>query len=164
MLKLERQVSRPNARVQASWRQGELPHFSGILTGDGRMVVMDEMVVMTDGQALHHVSPICESSVESFDAFSGENVDVTPLVPALDLGGNMEAVCGEGAMGNEGFVSVLSQGLLLWSAFFTTSNPFYKLRLGHDGTLITVSTHEVEWHFPLDAPWEVSTRTDSAES
>ncbi len=123
---------------------------------------MDEVLLMADGRPVHHVTPICESTVDSFDSFSGRDVDVEPLVSILDLGENIQAVCGEGAMGNEGFVAVLSTGLLWWSAFFVTSNPFYKLRLGENATLVAVSTHEVEWVFPLEAPWAVISRTDTA--
>ena len=120
------------------------------------MVVMDESVVMTtQGEAQHYVAPVCESWLDSFEDLSGQYVEITGLVPLLPLEAGAEAICGEGAMGNEGFVAMLSHGLLRWAAFFTTSNPFYKLRLGQSDKLIATSTHEVEWRFPLDEPWRV---------
>jgi hypothetical protein len=152
-------IAAPHARLQDAWRNSELPHFSGIVLGDGRLVVMQESVVVHDGLREHYASPVCESRIESFDAFGGESVDITALVPPLPISDGLSAVCGEGAMGNEGFVAVTWNGLLMWSAFFVTSNPFYRITMDGEDTLVATSTHEAAWRFRLAAPWNIDVRS-----
>jgi hypothetical protein len=115
---------------------------------------MEEVEAISGTQIKQHVSPLCESWLQSFMDFSGELVDVTSLVSQLPIGEDMYATCGEGAMGNEGFVAIVKRDALFWAAFFTISNPFYKLALRQD-VLIATSTHEMDWEFPILSPWQV---------
>jgi hypothetical protein len=154
MHRLDPQSQAHNEIVQSHWSQGQLPQFSGITLGDGRLVVMNESSYMAEGRMHCHVSPICESSVSSFVQFSGEFIEITRTTPPLQLNDGMCAICGEGEMGNEGFVAVIAGKVLVWAALFSTSNPFYKLSLGDSGNLIATSTHELHWQFPILSPWE----------
>lgn len=49
-------------------------------------------------------------------------------------------VCGEGEMGNEGFIVKLdTEGNILWSLYSTTSNPFHQITVSN-GQLQFIST------------------------
>lgn len=157
MLSLDLHTQARSEMVQSHWRLGRLPHFSGITLGDGRLIVMSEASHLAGGQMACRVSPVCESCVSSFVEFSGEFVEVTSTTPLLHLNEGLSAIAGEGEMGNEGFVALVSGTVLVWSAFFTSANPFYQLNLGQAGKLlVATSTHELHWHFPMASPWDVT--------
>jgi hypothetical protein len=146
--------------IQDNWKQGLLPHFSGVVIGDGTMIAMGENSFRIGGVLQHHVYPICESSISSFMKFEHEFVEIEPRqnrVVAHEP--DYYAICGEGGMGNEGFVAVIKGDSLIWSAFFTVSNPFYELRM-QGNSIIATSTHDRFWKFPVSEPWNGIIQSD----
>jgi hypothetical protein len=142
-----------NPVIQDNWRAGRIPHFSGIVIGDGRMIVMGEQIFLHNGTHECHIYPIVESVISSFIEFSGEFIETAVMKSRTyipEFGG--QVVCGEGEMGNEGFVALVNADILIWSAFFTVSNPFYEVKRSGD-SIIAKSTHDVLWEFPISAPW-----------
>ncbi len=97
MLIIDFERDNPDPTVQSYWKNGELPHFSGITIGDGRMVSMGEQVLEDGNFYESYVYPIVDSTLSSFMGFSGEFVSVTEMVnrayiPEIDC----YAICGEG--------------------------------------------------------------------
>ena len=143
-----------NLIVQDNWKNGKLPHFSAIVIGDGRVVAMGEQTFKDDNSYESYIYPIVESTISSFMEFSGDFVAITVMVnrayiPEIDC----HVICGEGQMGNEGFVALVKGEILIWSAFFTISNPFYEVkRIGN--VIIAKSTHDIFWEFPIFEPWK----------
>jgi hypothetical protein len=143
-----------NSIIQNNWRNGLIPHFVGIVIGDGNMISFGEKYKDVKNFSECYVWPDCESTIDKFTAHSDHFVDVTEMInrahiPDIDC----YAICGEGQMGNEGFVALVRGETLIWSAFFTISNPFYEIkRIG--SVIIAKSTHGVFWEFPISAPWK----------
>ncbi|HEX8611421.1 MAG TPA: hypothetical protein VF800_09060 [Telluria sp.] len=152
LLDVEHQSDRT---IQDHWSNSSLPHFSGIILGNGMMVAMGEQNFFVDGKIQQHVYPICETSIDSFLGFDNEFVEVAfddRRVPVP--GTNCFAIGGEGEMGNEGFVAVVNCAGLVWAGFFTGSNPFHQVHVADD-CIVARTTHGTTWRFPLSAPWKV---------
>lgn len=67
--------------------------------------------------------------------------------------GALEAVCGEGSFGSDGFVAVVhvETQKLMWLAAFNCSNPF-KFVSFKEGCVCAESTIGTVWRFPLNDP------------
>lgn len=155
MLTIEFEEHQSDRTIQEHWSNSSLPHFSGIIAGNGMMVAMGEQNFFVDGKIQQHVYPICETSIDSFLGFDNEFVEVAfddRRVPVP--GTNCFAIGGEGEMGNEGFVAVVNGAGLVWAGFFTGSNPFHQVHVADD-CVVARTTHGTTWRFPLSAPWKV---------
>ncbi|MCK6588071.1 MAG: hypothetical protein L6Q76_10845, partial [Polyangiaceae bacterium] len=72
--------------------------------------------------------------------------------------------CGEGAMGNEGFVAAsdASSGQIRWVAFFNCSNPFIRV-CAKDDNVVAENNHGHLWLFPRASPERVVISADPVE-
>ncbi|WP_404932194.1 hypothetical protein [Massilia atriviolacea] len=108
-----------------------------------------------DGKIRQHAYPICETSIGRFLGFGNEFVELAFDERRVPIPGTESfALCGEGAMGNEGFVAVVNEAGLAWAGFFTASNPFQQVAVA-GACLVARTTHGSTWRFPLGAPWQV---------
>lgn len=147
--------------IQENWKNSSLPHFSGIIAGNGMMVAMGEQNFFVGGKIQQHVYPICETSINSFVGFENEFVEVAFDERRVPIPGkNSYAICGEGEMGNEGFVAVVNDEGLVWAGFFTSSNPFHEVEVDDD-CIVAKTTHNTIWRFPLSTPWKVQITNES---
>ncbi|WP_144370138.1 hypothetical protein [Myxococcus stipitatus] len=147
------------SEIQRRWQSSEVLQIDGILFGAGELILMDYTVVMDSGtkQEDVFVSPIARSSLQSVLEFNDD-----PWVSVTSLGScewperGERLFCGEGSMGNEGFVAscATSSGQLRWVAFFTRSNPFLSVRVV-DGFIVATSSHWKTWSFPPEHPERV---------
>jgi hypothetical protein len=154
MLKIDFNRSFDNVIIQNNWKEGLIPHFPGIVIGDGNMVSMKQKYADTEGRGECYVYSDHESTIEKFIAHSDHFVEINAMVnrvyvPECDC----YAICGEGAMGNEGFVALVKGETLIWAAFFTISNPFYEVARNGD-FIVAKSTHDLLWEFPIAEPWK----------
>lgn len=132
-----------------------MPDVCGIVTGDGTVLVMDERYQHAGDGIRCHVRPLCETSIESLCEFGMEFIEVDPCIRQSAIPGTgARALCGEGGMGNEGFVAVVNEHGLVWAIFLTVSNPFYEVNIVGD-CVEAMSTHGVLWRFPIARPWEI---------
>ena len=144
--------------IQRRWRDEEILRAPG--------------VVFATGEQVH---------IKCVEAFSEEGPDVRVQVlgrgavdPALEFDesawtfacqqgscdwepGNLRLSCGECSWGSDGYVAAtqLSDGQLVWVAFFDRSNPFREIKV-IDGRAVAVSTYDDIWTFPLDHPERVT--------
>jgi hypothetical protein len=74
----------------------------------------------------------------------------------VDETDSIKVFCGEGSHGSDGFVSVmdLKKEKVVWVAYFTSSNPFYKVTIKEE-QVIAVSTLDCVWKFNLDRPFVI---------
>lgn len=74
----------------------------------------------------------------------------------IDETDSIKAFCGEGNFGDDGFVSVmdLKKDKVIWVAYFTSSNPFYKVTI-EEGQVSVFSTIDFVWKFDIDRPFVV---------
>lgn len=154
MLKINLNANFNNPIIQSSWENGLIPHFTGIIIGNGEMISIKQQYANKDNFSSCYITQEHEFSIDNFIAHSEHFVHVTVMInrvyiPEIDC----YAICGEGQMGNEGFVALIKGETLIWSAFFTISNPFYEVKRIGD-VIIAKSTHDVFWELPILEPWK----------
>ncbi|UOD29399.1 hypothetical protein INH39_29000 [Massilia violaceinigra] len=141
--------------VRENWKSFRLPHFCGVLTGDGTVLVLEERSHYVEGNYRCRVWPVCETTIDSLCEYGMEFIEMSEYVrQPPSPGTSARAVCGEGPMGNEGFVAVVNDHGLVWAIYFSLSNPFYEVNIVGD-YVEAMSTHEVLWRFPIHRPWEI---------
>lgn len=141
--------------IQENWRNGFIPQFIGLVVGNGKLISINQNYNL-DNFTETKLEVLDVSDIKSFPVSQKNFIEVTVMSKIINIpNSNCQAIFGEGQMGNEGFVAVTRDGLLIWSAFFTNSNPFYELNLVKN-TLIAKSTHEIYWKFPMARPWDIT--------
>ncbi|ATQ77011.1 hypothetical protein CR152_22715 [Massilia violaceinigra] len=157
MLNIDVNAKHVHAALAEHWKTDALPDFIGIIAGDGTMLAMKEKEDYVDRRPRYDIRP---AGITSIDSFMGDPehyfTEVTPYIHRAPISGtDAYAICGEGVMGNEGFVAVVNPHGLVWAACFSVSNPFYEVRI-IDHCVEARSTHEIIWRFPVERPWEIS--------
>ncbi len=143
--------------LEEKWQSGFGLHIDGMVFADGRVVLCECVKLKRDGRSIPLASPIGDSTLDSVLAYDDDPwVALTEMDRSEIAESNLRISCGEGAMGNEGYVAAaaLDTGKLIWMAFFTCSNPFEALKF-IDGEVIAENTYEQEWIFPLANPEKV---------
>jgi hypothetical protein len=149
-----------SALIQEKWAEGFGLQVEGIVHATGAIVLCECNKVRSGSGLPMEVSILGQSRV--FEVLA-ENKDPWVQITECDSlildSRNLRLSCGEGAMGNEGYVAVCDgiTSQLIWFAFFTCSNPFSEIRF-EEGALIVETSYEQEWSFPLDAPQALSIR------
>lgn len=129
MLELDLNEIFNNSIVQSNWASNLIPHFVGIVIGHGNMISLKEMYSGDENSFACNVWPDYESDIEEFITHSNYFVEITPMINGADIPDmGCHAICGEGQMGNEGFVALVRNGILIWSFFSKISNPFYEIK------------------------------------
>ena len=135
----------------------ECPLIDGIIYSDHTMQLFDVQVSWKRPTEYK----IQLSSITSIDNLGQEGklgwVKCSISDEYIDETHSIKVVCGGASYGGDGFVSVvnLRKEKLIWLAFFTDSNPFYKITVVGK-QIIAVSTHECEWKFEIDTPSQLS--------
>lgn len=156
MLTMDLNARPSHPLVDANWKQLRIPHFCGVVTGDGTVLVMEERAHYDNGQRRCHIWPVCETTIDSLSEYGMEFVELTAYVRQPPIPGTgARAVCGEGPMGNEGFVAVVNDHGLVWAIFFSVSNPFHEVNVVGD-YVEAMNNHSVLWRFPIHRPWDVA--------
>lgn len=115
--------------VQAQWRDKHLLGLNSLSYGDGRVTLLRIYPICSAQHKAHYVFPIADTTIESIVKYNDDPWAEVELCRDRLTTGNTTFVCGEGAMGNEGFVAATNAQGLLWALFSTESNPFEKLEL-----------------------------------
>ena len=123
------------SRIVELWRQGEVPGFSGLYRANG-----SARSVEVDGAALTYFrvgEPFDVAGRLAEDPDHVAEIDESARA-ALPDGGSV--VCGEGALGSQGFFARLdaSDGLI-WVVYLSNGNPFHEL--GLDGSRATFTNN-----------------------
>jgi hypothetical protein len=141
--------------IQGLWTARRVPIVSGIYFASGEL----HTLLASPGSAGH--TTITHGDVQSIDELCrDEGVSYASLDPLFETeislhARRIQALCGEGSYGGDGFVCATECDAVLWIAFFTYSNPFiYVEQLG--GCLIARNSCDERWSFPIDSPQNVS--------
>jgi hypothetical protein len=115
--------------VQAQWAASHLLGYNSISYGDGKVTLLDIQANRFESACKYVTSPIADTTIESI--LSHDNDPWTPiqLYNGRIVKGGLTFLCGEGAMGNEGFVAAIDAKGLVWALFSTESNPFVRIEL-----------------------------------
>lgn len=155
MLNLTYDEKFANLTIQDHWKKGHILQYVGVALGTGKLISVNQNYNI-ENLAESTLKVINEFDIESLRISTDSFVEVTIMSKVIQIPSlNCCAIFGEGQMGNEGFVAVTRSDSLIWSAFFTNSNPFYELNL-LENSLIAKSTHEVYWEFPIYQPWNIT--------
>lgn len=115
--------------IQQKWREGFVLGYDCIAYGDGSLVFANaySMYDPNTHETTFYWTPLCDTTVESILKY---NDDIWTEAGIFDGPFEFEGqriVFGDGAMGNEGYVSSTTlEGHLNWSLFFTNSNPIMR--------------------------------------
>lgn len=141
--------------VEAHWKTHCLPDMVGIVAGNGRMLALDEQAFDEGAGRRLTVRAGALSTVDAQDVARHGYSEVIPYVQRAPIGATGAwAICGEGIMGNEGFVAVLNPHGLVWAMCSGLSNPFCDIAVAGD-CVEARSTHDIVWRFPATRPWEI---------
>lgn len=143
-----------NDTIQKHWFRNELPGLDCIVKGDGSIIIFNFYKTIQDNKIHYYFSPLCDTTIESLEKYNDDiwtEIEVNSNQKALPNG---EAfLCGEGGMGNEGFIACVARDkqTLIWALFCTGSNPFQRIELG--GYKITAySTNNYKFIIDIDKP------------
>ncbi len=131
--------------IQKEWLNNKLLIMDGIVFNDGRVFIMD---INSNDLFLSSIRTNIESYLLSHPNYWGELVFQDSLCLPNDLG---KVFCGGGAYGGDGFVTLVSKNMLIWSIFFQTTNPFIKIRY-INGDICVTSGNGYELFVPYTAP------------
>jgi hypothetical protein len=150
-------VAVPETVLQDAWHRGAVPIAEAICFPDGRMLLLS---LNWEPGDVPLVSVLEETRIEQFlskqpDWFA----EVDPLCE-LALPGLGTLLAGGGSSGADGFFALVDDhSQLVYSAFFTSSNPFVALELRQPPSGISVfSTAQTEWSFDYNEPWNLTIR------
>ncbi|EEI93862.1 hypothetical protein HMPREF0765_0484 [Sphingobacterium spiritivorum ATCC 33300] len=132
--------------MQEHWHQSELVGIDAIVFSDGSMKLIDisanenQEIKNTFGKEYHFSISGTTSLNEIIEKYDNDIWSVCQINDQITIDNLYNFVCGEGEMGNEGFIAKLDiDGKIVWSLYSTTSNPFCKLEYSN-GRLRAVST------------------------
>jgi hypothetical protein len=138
-------------------------HVDGIVFASGRVVLLAGRTVRAGTRVRSVVSPLAESSIESILSYASEPwVPVTRLA-TVSWSSDIRVECGEGAMGNEGFVAAVNtaDNSLIWALFSSHSNPFVSVARDGDEVVVEGGYDQV-WRLPFSAPEKFAVHEDVA--
>ena len=137
--------------IQKKWRDGLLPSIYGIVIGDGSIINIKEVYE----KPFPKIFPSKTREMLSFYENEADFFSPTKMGHAFNHKHGFQAICGEGDMGNEGFVALQIFDDLIWSAVFCTSNPFRSVKF-QDNFIIAESEYNLCWEFDIFQPWRIN--------
>jgi hypothetical protein len=126
--------------VKAHWLKDELPGINCLVHGNGMLTMLNIYAVSTPEGKKHYVFPVADTTISSIEHYNDDVWTEIQIHPNHITTNGIKLVCGEGGMGNEGFIAAIDQESdgLVWALFSTESNPFVKLEL-YNNTLFGYS-------------------------
>ena len=143
--------------VQLKWKTGMCPILNGIIFGDGAIVELE--TYRSSSEDLLQVRIRRNTDVEDFSTNHADYWTETISLCELQISDkDLEIIGGEGGFGSDGFVAVsrVSDGYLIWIAFFEDSNPFIQLSVNNNcSEILGITTLGKIWQFPIEHPEQV---------
>lgn len=153
-----------SSRIQFCWEQQKLLGMDCVLFASGKITIMSfgKLFDVSNGISSYYAHPSHDTWLESIEAYSDHPDDPWKEIQRYDAvvytERNEQVVCGEGSMGNEGFIALTDdKGNLVWALFSNMSNPFLSLKL-EGRMLYAYSTAPMLFLLDLDAPHNVKVR------
>jgi hypothetical protein len=137
-------------QLSAHWLNNELPGINCVIKSTGEIILLN---AYTNEEGKPYAFPLCETTIESLVKY---NEDIWTEIQVFARITNTKTgdifCCGEGAMGNEGFIACTSSANhFIWGVFFEHSNPFSKLTF-HENELRAYSTSDYVYIIDLNNP------------
>lgn len=146
-----------NQELVEHWRSGEVLQIDGIAFPSGVVTLVKSFTVQAGATVRCVAQPLADTSIESILKYDQSIwVPVTRLA-TLPWSPTANVVCGEGPMGNEGFVAATTSNddSPIWILFSSHSNPFTAISRDAD-TIVLEAGYGQEWHIPFSDPTRFS--------
>lgn len=128
-----------NNVLQEHWDQKELIGLDTMAFSDGSIKLINishienKELINTFGKEYHFRFLAQTNLNEVINKYDDDIWSVCQVNHKVEINNNYIYACGEGEMGNEGFIVKLDlDGNIQWSLYSTTSNPFYKITISED--------------------------------
>lgn len=144
--------------IQKLWESEEVPYISGIFYENGTVYKIN-VIRKRNNTAIQFDEVDILSNIHVPDSDYLTSIDSTAIIEFSELATNFTAHAGYGGMGDMGFVSLLSKGVVKWMAFFLESNPFERISY-RSGNLYATNNLGEQWVFPINFPEKVWVLTD----
>lgn len=149
-------------KIQNNWQNLKLVYYDAIVYGDGKITLGNTYYTKdseTD-EIQYYWNPICDTDLESIEKYDDDCWVDVDIYKSKAIYGSNKIVCGEGTMGNEGFVACIDQDdKLIWSIFFDFSNPINKVEVIND-SLICYGDTGVIIYIDLNALHKITIKYD----
>jgi hypothetical protein len=137
-----------------AWEQRWCPVVNGVLFPDGSAVPVEVRPAGGGAPTAGSRAPLAQLAAGGL-----RWTTLGPLTRAFSPDRTFLAAAGEGGLGGDGFVALMTGPMadLVWLAFFDDSTAFDAVRF--DGDCVVARTADGrEWRFPLAAPERVGVR------
>lgn len=133
-----------NKIVNQHWSETkqELPGINCILYPTGLVTILNCYQIYNPNNDTKQLfcEPKCDTTIESLESYDASFWTVVDEWASIDYNGG-KIICGDGAMGNEGFIAHTDmQNSLIWGMFFENTNPIKSLELVNN-TLVAINEH-----------------------
>ena len=140
------------SKVQEHWKNKEVLALECYVENDDLVTIMDFYRVSDSGKIRYYAYPICDTTISSIEHYNDDIWNQIEIHPNSIKQRNAIYYCGEGEMGNEGFIACTDESNnLKWSIFCTLSNPFIKMYFEKE-KLVVESTSGVKFHIDIQNP------------
>lgn len=139
--------------LDKKWKEGSVPHIDGIIFQNGMVVLQQVYSTCVGSDITLSIEPVADSQLDSVLKYNPDAwVEVTSLA-SMNWDDSLEVVCGEGAMGNEGFIAAIrrKENCPEWILFCSKSNPFISVER-RDHLLVVEGGYDYMWEIPMDNP------------
>jgi hypothetical protein len=115
--------------IQAKWASNHLLGYNSLSYGNGKVTLLDVHVNRSESDCHCVTFPVADTTIESITSYNDDPWTPIQLYNGRIVKNELTFLCGEGAMGNEGFVAAIDNKGLVWAFFSTVSNPFVRIEL-----------------------------------
>jgi hypothetical protein len=139
--------------LERKWRVGHVLQVDGIVFLSERVMLVDAKTVRRENSIRCVATPFADTDVTSVLKYNPDPWVAITQLDSIAWDEDINVVCGEGAMGNEGFVAVVDRkkDIPIWVLFSTCSNPFESV--ARDGEDIVASAgYDQAWRLPMEDP------------
>lgn len=132
----------------------EIPQLNGFLFYNCEVILTSGGTFSKNGEVQSYAHPLARTNICSILEFNADIwITGTVLDEFEDKEKSLHMICGEGEMGNEGFIIIndLLKNRFKWIGSFTFSNPFEEIYFENE-KVCAISTYNQVWKFPIDNP------------
>ena len=139
--------------VQAHWLAEQLLGWNCISYGNDTVTLLNIYAAAAPDnkeQVNYYAFPKADTTIASIEKYNDDVWTDIQIYNSRIQAGDLTISCGEGSMGNEGFIAAAIDNELAWALFSTESNPFIRLETAgqtllaySDYLLYTINLHDL---------------------
>ncbi|WP_136668193.1 hypothetical protein [Flavobacterium sp. H122] len=144
-------------KINEHWLNEELIGIDCVQKNNGEIIILNCYSFTNNNVKQSFATPICDTTIDSLEKYNSDIwTSFEVLSNRVEINNEFIVLGGEGAMGNEGFVACTDiNDNFIWGAFFTNSNPFYKIEV-ENNTVFAFSSNNLLFKIDLFNPEKIS--------